>query len=306
MSNDTDDRKIEDILFAQEDSLLNRESFCAAVRRIFLDRGARTAQDVIDLGCTGLVGAPVDMSIPDEHRLLYKENSPVAQIAFARGRMAGAGFGIPCYVPPTQFCFVHNTVGGLQPNQAGRHPEGLNLCSRPLTLEEQGHTADVQALINKEGAAKTKLLFGAERVEPETPKMLTVEDSRALNQYLEARCIEEMHGCHPCTCDVAQPVESATVSTAPAAATVPLDKKFVCPEHDKDTMIWTCRYCLAAGVINGPLQPDVFVEYRRQDKSIGSAEIENLGAVLGDEGSIEVTAFVRVKCWKRQMVEINE
>lgn len=279
MSNDIDDRKIEDLLFAQEDSLLNRESFCATVRRIFLDRGARTAQDVIDLGCTGLVGTPVDTSIPDAYRLLYKENSPVAQIAFARGRMAGAGFGIPCYVPPTRFCLVHNTVGGLQPNQAGRHPEGLNLCSRPLTLEEQGHTADVQALIDKEGIANAKRLFGAESIEPSTTPAAQEVPTVA-------------------------PAVPTITPAVPTTASVTLSARFVCPEHT--TLVWACRYCLAAAVINGPIQPEVFLESQHRNDRLESWDIEDLQAVLADLNCVEVTAVVRAKRWMRKMVETDE
>jgi hypothetical protein len=269
---DFDDRLTENILFAQDEPSTIRDRDCRKVRSILIASGAGTARDVIGLGCTGLAFARAD-SMPLE--------KVIAELIFARSHMAGAGFGIPCYVPPTQFCLIHNTIGGLQPNQVPRHPEGLNFCSRALTREEQRHAAGMQALINEEGADKVKKLFGAEKVDPAIPDVQEVAPEVP-------------------TVAPAVPTIAPAISTPMAV----MHARFFCPEHA--TLVWACRYCLAVAVVNGPLQPDVFVECRRRDKSIDSTEIENLGAVLGDEGSIEVTAFVRVKCWKRQMVETDE
>jgi hypothetical protein len=262
MSNDTDDRKIEDILFAQDSpDGESRRLDCCAVRDILLERGACIAQDVIDLGCTGLVHA-------------RKTGAAVADVAFARSHMAGAGFGIPCYVPPTRFCLVHNTIGGLQPNQKPRHQDGLDLCSRELTPEEQGHAAGVQALINKEGEDKAKRLFGAEKIDP-VP-----------------------------AAESAMPATSAAPTIVASVPIVTLGARFVCPEHA--TIVWACRYCLAAAVIHGPIQPDVYVECVRQDGSGGGESIEKLAVLLAAKDNMEINVFVRAKCWKRQMVETNE
>ncbi len=291
MSNDTDDRKIEDVPFACDSP--DREFVRKNIIQILSDRGARTAQDVIDLGCTGLVGAK-------------RSGAAVLDVRDVRSNMAGAGFGLPCYVPPTRYCLVHNTIGGLQPGQKPRHSEFVDLCSRPLTPEEQGHTTDMQALINKEGAAKAKRLFGAERIEPEAPNSrptpkprpdddMFMEERRSHEARLGLSPARNLLG-HIVDCD--QPV----VSTAP----VPLDLSFACPEHAHSTLVWACRYCLAAAVINGPIQPEVFLELQRRDGGFGDEEIENLDAVLADKNYTMATAFVRVKCWKQQMVETNE
>jgi len=266
-----DARSIDEIPFAQDVPEEARGLLQARMREIFKRAGAAIAQDVIDLGCTGLVKALAHASQvagfatwPDPTDV---RSSQVDVAREVRSHMAGAGFGLPCYVPPTRYCLVHATIGGLQKGQIARHAESVNLCSRELTPEERKHAAAVQALIDQEGLKEAKEHFKVEELKDEACK--AAANLSGMNQAQE------------------RPV-------------VVLGSTFVCPEHE--AMVWECRYCLAASIIQGPLQPEVFLELQN-DRVSESQEIKRLKDVLAQSKFDTVTAFARVKRWERKLIE---
>jgi hypothetical protein len=122
---DRDERPLDEIQFAIDAPEDERSLVAEETQRVFRLAGVKVAQDIIDLGCTGLTLAT---SLSDAQRIMPY--------------MSGSICGLPCYVPPDRFCLVHNTIGALQIRgnvdgaQQVRHPEGVLLCSRELTEEE--------------------------------------------------------------------------------------------------------------------------------------------------------------------------
>lgn len=259
MKDEIDNRSIEIIPFAQDfTDPIAREEALLRIRQMFIEAGTLTAQAIIEHGCTGLVGrlTPKDPRTP-----FVPARAPLVRVAFAREHMAGAGFGIPCYVPPDRFCLVHNTIGGLQDRQVARHSEFLNLVSRELTPEEAKHAAAVGALIKQTGAKEAKKRFGAEEAKDDP--------------------VEE------------RPEPSASRLTA----------SFTCPEHK--TIVYRCRYCLAAAIITGPFEPELFLEAQNESSS-NILDIEKLDEMLASFKGEELRVFARVKRWTRKLVETTE
>jgi hypothetical protein len=150
-----DERPLSEIRFAQDElDAITRNRLQSEVRTILQKAGVAVAEGIVRLGCTGLA----------VHALCLQD----AQ--FVRKHMAGSVCGLPCYVPNHLFCLVHNTVGGLQTSgnkdgpQSNPHPEGLALCSRPLTPEEGGKLQGVQAFAQAEAVKEANAHFGAEQV----------------------------------------------------------------------------------------------------------------------------------------------
>lgn len=129
-----DERTLDEIDFTQDGDPRVSASR-VPVRAILRTAGAEVAQDILDLGCTGLAS-----------ELSGRDLKWLSDARTVRGGMAGAGFGLPCYVPPTRFCLVHNCIGALEPGQEAKHPEGVELCSRELTVEEAKMAAAMDIL----------------------------------------------------------------------------------------------------------------------------------------------------------------
>lgn len=184
---------------------------------------------------------------------------------FVREHMGGAGFGLPCYITPMHFCLVHNTVGGLQRGQQQQFAEGIRLCSRELTAEEREHAAVVEAKIAQDGLREGEKHFG---VEPYKEK-----------------------------------VASECNMPPPSANAVPvqlLSGYFRCPEHTE--IEWKCRYCLAAAVLQGPLEPVTEVQIKSRTATRSTVEIERLAVNLDSENSEVIEVYVRVRRWARKLV----
>ena len=244
---DIDARPIDEIPFAQDHPESMRAVVQTRVRETLKSAGAKTAQDVIMLGCTGLVQA-----------LTQRMDVGMARLAAldVRCHMAGAGFGLPCYIAPNRYCHVHAGIGGLQTGQMARHIEAAELCSRELTKEERAQVDTVHALMDKEAAR-------------------------------DARTVEHD-----------DPAETTDVERAVTA----LGNTFVCPEHD--TMVWGCRYCLAAAIIHGPFQPEMYVELK-EGMDVWNDSIDKLEVSLRHPKAQAVSVFVCVKKWQRELVEVK-
>jgi hypothetical protein len=151
MSEARDERPLDQIQFAIDElDLVKRAQICEAVRTTLATvAGVTVAQDIVDLGCTGLV-------------LAFSRGSTavtaIGSAQYIRANMGGSLCGLPCYVPPDRFCLVHNGIGSLQTKgnldgaQVNPHPEGLALCSRELTEIERKYAMGVDALIDANAA----------------------------------------------------------------------------------------------------------------------------------------------------------
>ena len=153
--------------------------------------------------------------------------------------MAGSICGLPCYVPPDRFCLVHNIPGALQLHgnmdgpQLARHPEGIPLCSRELTVEELAVQGEIHRKIMEAAADEAKAL-GAE---------ITASEVEAQDADPLADTSKE---------------PSTTGGKAPDGRSGRSgDASFVCPEHTEFTP--KCRFCLAQAVAEGPFDPQIEV-----------------------------------------------
>ncbi len=120
------------------------EKLAAEVRDVFEICGAVIAQDIIELGCTGLAAHNISIEVAQRIRL----------------GLAGSGIGLVCYVGPDRFCLVHNVIGGLQESQAPRHADYAKLISRELTPAETAHVAMMETARRADKGAARDALTG--------------------------------------------------------------------------------------------------------------------------------------------------
>lgn len=188
----------------------------ANVRQILQLCGCVTEEDVANLGCTGLAAHDVKFQ---DHPL-----SIVALGEFLRRGLTGSGVGLTCFVPPTRYCLIHETVGGLQEGQGQRYPEHVASISRELTDKERGAMALTDAARRMQGKTLTERLLNTADVlggRAELPGEAAVEDPDD---------------------------EHADTCPAPATGAV-----FTCPEHPEFT--YACRFCVAGEIVKGPFEP---------------------------------------------------
>lgn len=122
---------IEKMNFGADEKPEERDAVVARVRSILKTCECVVADDIAALGCTGLAahwGTPTGLLEAGK---------------FLRLGIAGGGVGLPCFVPPTRFCLVHNTIGGLERGQVPEYPEQIDKVSRELELAERAHLAIV-------------------------------------------------------------------------------------------------------------------------------------------------------------------
>lgn len=264
----TDRRPVDEIPFAQDPKLPSeeRERRQARIREIFKACGCQIAEDIVQLGCTGLTalastGSPIR----------YMGGAPGSgdDCIFVRENMTGSGIGLPCYVPPDRFCLVHNVVGGLQAGQALRHPESLLLCSRDLTDEERKRWLAVDKLANKE----------------------------ALKEAQDKLGVEAADTAHSACPDDVKPVIDAGDEDDEDEDRL-LDARFLCPEHSPSNPEWRCRFCLAAAIVNGPFEPTLVVEV--PDRFYVGQDIKRF---LDAHEEPWVRLYVQVARWTRKLVK---
>ena len=268
MSAERDERPLAEIAFD-----------CSEMRELFAICGVVVAQDIIDLGCTGLVQHLRTLPVyPD--RLLSivgRDRSAPHWLSLAmltQGRMSGSICGLPCYVPKDRFCLVHNTIGGLQTTgnvdgpQATHHPEALPLMSRELTPEEQQQVGGIKAKLNADAKAVALQEYGAEDVFEEEPDADDATPAPALS------------------CPIPQP-------------------PFKCLDHVEPD--WACRECIAQAIVesHADMRTTVRVYVANCDITSRCASVQ---AVL-DEALVELNAgngmpvelWVRVASWSKKV-----
>lgn len=113
-----------------------REERATEVRQMLLTAGLKTAQDIIDAGCTGL----------------FATFSSIEAVQRVQQNMGGSGVGLPCYIGHDRFCLVHQTIGGRQDGQKAAHPDYIAAVSRELTLDEKRHHKVVESARRQHGS----------------------------------------------------------------------------------------------------------------------------------------------------------
>lgn len=192
------------------------------VREYLKEAGCVLAEDIERLGCTGVAAHEFAVNVAGTEASRMNALRLGARLRLG---LAGSGVGLPCFVPDTRFCLIHNTIGGLEPRQEQRHAEFVNTISRPLTPEEE---------------AKTAVMRRARQL----------KSVGEVNDFIAGKS----------PLDVGEAAEeNATPSSVPDVqrlADVQLTA-WTCPEH-KET-VWSCRYCLAQAIVEGPLAPVTLV-----------------------------------------------
>lgn len=292
---DRDERPVASLVLAQVDTgekrpaepgsayivpvIATDEELATFTRAALARCGAVIAQDVIELGCTGIA----------------KHGANVDQIRRLRAGLAGSGLGLPCYVGLDRYCLAHETIGGLQDGQRQRHPEQVAAISRELAPNERAHVAVVEAARRQGGkGAAGDALTGRRTNEDflqEVGRELAPPDAEVdLSPGAPA------------------PASVPAAPTAPApVARVSGEATFVCPDHD--IAQWHCRYCVAAEIVRGTFEPVFLLGHAEADTTvmmddvleIKSDEIEARIQKLDEGGANGAVLYVKVARWIRKL-----
>jgi hypothetical protein len=258
-----DRRSIDEMHFgAEEKDAATRADVCTRVRDILRTCGVKVADDIAELGCTGFAAPGNDSTMPLDAILRIGR--------FLRLGLAGGGVGLPCFVPPTRYCLIHETIGGLESGQEAHHVEMVESISRELTAVEQTVTRVIEAARNS-GKNKTGDQI-AHAVE------VFADPTHVLNDSEPFVVTEE----------VPQAMQTA--------------QNWKCPEHT--VMKWNCRYCAAQAVVEGPLEPTYTVESNAADLEIEHVAALAVPAYLADCEKMEakmVLVFVHIATFTRKL-----
>ena len=255
----SDNRPLAELTFGIEAPEPERATVAAKVRQTLADCGIKVADDIALLGCTGLV----------------KHNVSVKDAQALRMGLAGSGCGLPCFVPLTRWCFVHETPGGLQEGQTPLHTEVMQDISRDLTPAERVTVDLVERARRLPGKNGERIAQAAEML-----------SGRALPGDLGE-------------------AEAEAEETPPVDADKPAPA-WKCPDHD--TTFWACRYCIAQAVVEGPLAPEYVIDSSHSveaEDAVEAVEPGDIGLVVAklsaDETVTQTTLFVRVARWSRKL-----
>jgi hypothetical protein len=267
-----------------------REMAAGNVRAILRRCGVAHAQDIVDLGCTGLF-SKLCGSAPDPAFAVVAADSLVL-VQRVRANMGGSLVGLPCYVPPDRFCLIHNTIGGLsvEKGQASRYPEVIPQVSRDLSPQERGHVSLIEAARNTDATTRAGQLREAKDTlaGKQLPKGWTMESdapqsdmqppgpatAAAANLDVTTGAAAEERVVGFCKAlsyaigydagvvaidhivadfDLPLPLAEgiARLARIAVAAVQEQDMGFICREH-VDAPAWHCRFCIAQMVANMP------------------------------------------------------
>lgn len=290
---DRDERPLSEIEFARHGANHDLE-LQTRIREMFKSCGVISAQDIIKIGCTGLVvGLKVVQQVPPG--LAREPWWVLAQVldgALRNARlicenMAGSICGLPCYVPNDRFCLVHNTIGGFQASgnldgpQVNEYPEGVAVCSRSLTEAERAHFGQIQSKIAQDGLAEAQLFFGAElATEPVSdPLGAKIVNRKSVEAELEEAWNSDLEN---------------------PACPIPLPP-FKCREH----AIFNsgCRFCLAQSIAEGPYAPPTFVNSVHINGNCEHVTLDLLPTLIVQESTKELELYVLAARWVRKLVK---
>ncbi len=277
-----DKRPISEMAFGAEEKTPARQTDTAdRVRGVLAACGVAIADDINRLGCTGVLAKA--KAAKEEKNDVFADEDRHAAIdvaKFLRLGLAGGGVGLPCFVPSTLYCLVHNTIGGLQDNQKALYPECVGMISRPLTDAERGQFELVNAVRKKSRNNPDEaadILSGREQV----PGVVETGEGDDLDD------------------DDVQVLQGARLGA----------QTWKCPEHT--TTNWACRYCVAQAIVEGPLVPLVIVSGSRAEGELSrTGQVMSASASPSVEAALEscnargdtvVELFVRVATFTRKL-----
>lgn len=265
----SDKRPLESLTFGLETPAGEaRATVAERVRAILEDCGIKVADDVEKLGCTGL----------------HIHGFGIDDSKFVRMGMAGSGVGLPCFVPPSRFCLVHETVGGLQDDQVQEHPDAVDDISRDLTAEER---------------VKYEIVDRARRIKAagDAARMDAASDMLS-GRKLPPDLVDEPAAVVPTTAMRAEAHEPLPVPPRPVQDR---ERPWRCPEHDETE--WACRYCVAAEVARGPFEPKILLVYDEGEglDQIRPQEVEAAVGELDQRGVSPVALYVRAARFSRRL-----
>jgi len=238
------------------------------IRALLDEAHCLTAQDVIDLGCTGFFASGLK---PDEIKLL---------------RQGLTGVGLPCYVPLDRYCLIHETIGGLQKGQRAMWQAHVDAISRELQPTERGHIAVVEAVSQIDGEDRAK----------KARDVLSGRKSAIakLGEYSGDDIVLDEGS------DTSFSVPPPVVQAQPAAEVCPVPADWKCPEHAE--VIWACRYCVAQEIVKGAFLPDfVVVGDDGEFEQIKDGNVEEQLAKFDAVGAAKVAVFVRAATFSRKL-----
>ncbi len=270
-----------------------RKRMAAELQRQMGELGIETAQDMMDLGCTGLASKGI-----------APEKIMAIRLAFG-----GSGIPIPCFVPPDLYCLAHGTIGGLQDNQVTLHAEHVAGISRPLEGKEKAHMELVTAARHTRGPGRSvdamEQLTGY-KAPPDMPIVEDEEEPPFLTEPVTAPTVspealaavtppeqtpvtavrgvtETVHIALPTDIDEVLKVLGYALAYGAGPAIEALLKdlandhvmkprslsvlfdligrgadapaSFKCDEHIETH--WECRFCIAAAIATGALKPQL-------------------------------------------------
>lgn len=277
---DRDERPLSEIEFARHGANHDLE-LQTRIREMFKLCGVISAQDIIKIGCTGLV---VGLEVAQNFSAFSNTLQSARLIC---ENMAGSICGLPCYVPNDRFCLVHNTIGGFQASgnldgpQVNEYPEGVAVCSRSLTEAERAHFGQIQSKIARDGLAEAQLFFGAElATEPVSdPLGAKIVNRKSVEAELEEAWNSDLEN---------------------PACPIPLPP-FKCREH----AIFNpgCRFCLAQSIAEGPYAPPTFVNSVHINGNCEHVTLDLLPTLIVQESTKELELYVLAARWVRKLVK---
>jgi hypothetical protein len=295
------------------------------VRQALAKCNALTAQDVFDLGCTGLAVHGVDI-----------ETTQAVRIG-----LAGSGVGLPCYVGPDRFCLAHNVIGGLQEGQDQRHAHAVAQISRELTPAERSHVAVMEtARRTDKGDARdalighrvpeeflkevTEVMGGPSApaepapapVAPPAPAAIPAGAMVAVVAAGAPIAPPAIHyQCVACDAVYPWPVPGLPADVQPKerrctrcfAKPDDAEARFKCPDHTETA--WHCRFCVAAELVRGALSPNFLMGHAEVGTTVMMEDMQEFeGAAVParlakfeEAGVSGAVLYVKVGRWIRKL-----
>jgi len=249
----TDRRKLEDLTFGVVFPEAEREVAAKFTYDMLVLCGVEIAEDISKVGCTGLA----------------IHNLSVGEMKHVRLGIGGSGCPLPCFVPPTRYCLVHETIGGLQEGQAPLFHEMVGEVSRELKPEEKKHVEIVESAARVEARTDAGRMSGARDI-----LMSDGEEDGAAKLFI--------------------PESDRTTHTTGVINVV---APWTCPEHG--ATLWACRFCVAAEIAKGALEPVFLImgDTETLRAELVATEVEKRSA----RGDTTVELYVRVARWTRKL-----
>lgn len=235
------------------------------------------AEDIEKLGCTGAKALGLS----------------IEQIAELRIGVGGGGVGLPCFVGIDRFCLAHNTIGGLQVDQAQLHPEQVPFISRELTPVEKGKVELIEAARRKQGKSLNERLVDTGDILSgrEMAKGFEAVDGSSTESTLRSKGV---------------PLGDEFPAVPPGRlADLVVETPWTCPEHKKTN--WACRYCVAQAIVEGPLVPMYRLDWQTPHDGLPhNAQMpgESVDAAVrgaNDSGAEDAVLYVRCATYTRRL-----